>query len=119
MNVGYVGVARPDVGISLKSSGGKTIISGIRAESPGVDAGLSVNDEIIGVNGFRIDSKSLSQYFNSLSNGETLDVLYSRDNLLGITELKAELYEKPKYEYSFGTGKATQKLLEYWLRTND
>lgn len=119
MNVAYVGSKTPDAGLSVSASGGKTVIKQIRADSPAETAGLSVNDEIIGVNGFRVDSKDLTSYLAGLMEGDKVDVLYSRDDILGMTTMTIELYEKPQYSYSFGTGKVTQKLLDYWLRRSE
>lgn len=118
MNVAYIGTNRPDAGVSVSSEGGKTIVKRIRSGSSAETAGLSVNDEIIGVNGFRTDTKDFQDYVNTLEAGEKVNVIYARENIIGITEMTIELYEQPKFEYSFGTGKVTQKLFEYWLRRN-
>ena len=53
--------------MSLTSSQGKTIVKSIRNNSSSEQAGISVNDEIIGCNGIRVNKKSLDIYFNTIS----------------------------------------------------
>ena len=118
MNMTYVGTPRPDAGITVSGSGGSVKVKRIRSGSAAETAGLSVNDEIIGVNGFRIDAKTFNEFVNTLQAGDKASIIYSRDNIIGITDMEITLYEQPKFEYSFGTGKVTQRLLDYWLRTN-
>lgn len=118
MNMTYVGTPRPDAGISVSGSGGSTTVKRIRSGSAAETAGLSVNDEIIGVNGFRTDAKAFNEFVNTLQAGDEVSIIYARENIIGITDMVITNYEQPKFEYSFGTGKVTQKLLDYWLRTN-
>ena len=118
MNMTYVGAPRPDAGITVSGSGGSIKVNRIRSGSAAETAGLSVNDEIIGVNGFRIDAKTFNEFVNTLQAGDKASIIYSRDNIIGITDIEITLYEQPKFEYSFGTGNVTQRLLDYWLRTN-
>lgn len=118
MNMTYIGTPRPDAGISVSGSGGSTKVKRIRSGSAAETAGLSVNDEIIGVNGFRTDAKSFNEFVNTLQAGDKVSIIYARENIIGITDMVITNYEQPKFEYSFGTGKVTQKLLDYWLRTN-
>lgn len=118
MNMTYIGTPRPDAGISVSDSGGSTKVKRIRTGSAAETAGLSVNDEIIGVNGFRIDAKAFNEFVNTLQAGDKVSIIYARENIIGITDMVITNYEQPKFEYSFGTGKVTQKLLDYWLRTN-
>lgn len=119
MNVAYIGTPRPDAGLSVSGSGGSTTVKRIRSGSPAETAGLSVGDEIIGVNGFRTDSKSFNEFVNTLDVGDKVSIIYARENIIGITDMTITAYEQPKFEFSFGTGKTTQKLLEYWLRRNN
>lgn len=118
MNMTYVGTPRPDAGISVSGSGGSTTVKRIRSGSAAETAGLSVNDEIIGVNGFRTDAKAFNEFVNTLQAGDEVSIIYARENIIGITDMVITNYEQPKFEYSFGTGKVTQKFLDYWLRTN-
>ena len=116
LNVNYVGESKPSVGLSLSQSGGKTIVKGIRSNSAAEDAGLSVNDEIIGFNGLRADKSSLDSYFKGVETGEKIDVLFSRDDELFSVEITVTEYERPKFKYEIASEEKTNDLFEFWLR---
>jgi predicted metalloprotease with PDZ domain len=81
--------------LGARMSGNK--ISGITAGSTAHEGALNVNDEIIAINGYRINgtlSKLLSQY----KIGDNIDVMISRDNL--IKTLKIKLIAPTAYSYT-------------------
>ena len=107
-----------DIGASLTSSGSNAIVTYVRRGSSAEDAGLSVNDEIIGCYGMRVDQKGMQDIFLSLDAGTTVNLLIARDEQLYSIELTAKEYEQPhfKYEVQNKTG-VVNKNYEYWLRT--
>tara|TARA_R110002072_G_scaffold166080_2_gene319321 strand:- start:6582 stop:8441 length:1860 start_codon:yes stop_codon:yes gene_type:complete len=118
LDVEYAGKSLPSVGLSISDVGGKAIIKGIRSNSAGEEAGLSVNDELIGANGMRVDKKSLDDYFRSMDTGEKINILFSRDEQLYSTELVVTNYEKPSFKYSISTSKKGN-YHDFWLRKMD
>ena len=116
VGVNYIGEAKPSVGLSLGESGGKTIVRSIRSGSAAETAGLSVNDEIIGVNGIRVEKSTVEAYFKSIGNREVINVLFSRDNQLLSTEIEVTEYEQPKFKFVMVPEPANEKLFNYWLR---
>ena len=116
LKVAYKGEPKPSVGLALKESGGKTIIRGIRSGSSAENAGLSVNDEIVGVNGFRASKKSLEDYFKTVSKGDVIEILFSRDQQLYATEVVVANYEKPKFDYKIDSATKANDKYKYWLR---
>lgn len=118
VNVEYDGMPSVDIGASLTSSGSNAIVTYVRRGSSAEDAGLSVNDEIIGCNGMRVDQKGMQDIFLSLDAGTTVNLLIARDEQLYSIELTAKEYEQPhfKYEVQNKTG-VVNKNYEYWLRT--
>ncbi len=115
--VEYIGEPEPSVGVTLGESGGKTVVKGIRRGSAAEEGGLSVNDEIIGCNGLRVDKRSLEQFFDSVDNGEEMELLISRDQQLYSVTIQVTPYEQPKFSYELTNNSKTQKLSDYWLRT--
>lgn len=115
VSVNYVGSPAPTVGMSLKSSGGKVIVQGIQAGSSAENAGLSVNDEILGCNGFRAEQGALESYFRTVKTGESLEILFAREDQLFSTEIIVSDYEKPVFNYSRTENKGDE-LYNYWLR---
>lgn len=117
LTVEYIGEPMPSVGISMRESNGKVVVSGIRRGSAAEDAGVSVNDEIIGCNGLRVDKRSLEQFFDSVDVGNELELLVARDQELYSIKVGVTPYEKPKFSYELSNDKKTQKLNDFWLRT--
>lgn len=118
LNVEYIGKEKASVGVSVADSGGKTIIRGIRSESSVEDAGLSVNDEIIGINGLRVNTKSLETYLSTVNVGDVINVFFARDDQLFSTEIVVKAVEDPKFKYVINPTEANKKLFMYWLRSN-
>lgn len=117
VEVKYDGQKKPDVGASVKASGSNAIISYVRRGSSAEEAGLSVNDEIIGINGMRVDQKEVNEIFGSLGTGDEINVLISRDQQLYSIDLKVLPYEQPHFDYKVVTSdKKVKKLYDYWLR---
>lgn len=119
VNVTYVGKPQPSVGVALRESGGKTIIYRVRSNSSAEDAGLSVNDEIIGCNGFRADKKSLETLFKSAELGQKINLLISRDQELFSIDVVVKPYEQPKFNYKVNPTSSNEKLLNFWLRVDE
>lgn len=114
--VHYVGVEKPDAGVTTRSSGGNVIVRGIRSGSAAEDAGLSVNDEIIAVNNFRMDKSMFDAFLGSLKIGEEVEILYSRANELRTTTFEMKGYEQPKFRYTIDTeNKKVKALYDFWL----
>ena len=116
LQVEETGVARPSFGASLRQDGGKVIVRGIRSGSAAEQAGLSVNDEIIGCNGYRIDQGALEQFTAGLSSGEKFDLLISRDEVLMNLSVTMTDYYKPQFLFKKTSDAQGEKLRNYWLR---
>lgn len=117
LNVQYVGEAVPNVGLTLSESGGKVIITGIRRGSSAEDGGLSVNDEIIGCNGFRVNKSAMDDLLSMAEVGDQYELLIARDQELYSVTIGVTPYEQPKFSYGLSNDAKTQKLNDYWLRT--
>jgi predicted metalloprotease with PDZ domain len=120
---GSIGIAvedqtstKPSFGASLKQEGGKVLVRSVRSGSAAEDAGLSVNDEIIGCNGYRVNQSSLEATMNSLNNGETVELLISRDEILYSIEVNMTSFTKPQFKLKIDEGSPYSSLTKYWLR---
>lgn len=116
LKVEYIGQEKTNIGLTLSQTGGKTTVQGVRRGSAGEEAGISVNDEIIGLNGLRVDKSALESLFESAEDGDILDVLFAREEQLYSAEIKVTSWEQPKFRYEFVPSDANRKLLTYWLR---
>jgi predicted metalloprotease with PDZ domain len=72
----------PYLGISLKTVDGRLQVVSVTAGSPAYEQGLSLNDEIIGVNGFRMSLDLLAALVGSASPESIFEFLVSRDGRL-------------------------------------
>ena len=117
INVESISSATPSFGASLKQEGGKVIVRSVRAGSAAEEAGLSVNDEIIGCKGFRVDQGAFEGFVSSLDNGQDFNILIAREEILYELDVKMSLYEKPQFSLKFDNSPAKTSLRNYWLRT--
>jgi len=78
------GNEEPDLGIRTSVSDNKLIVQSVLRESGAWKGGINVNDELIGINGVRIDAvgKELNRVIQSAKPGDTVKLLVSRDGLL-------------------------------------
>jgi predicted metalloprotease with PDZ domain len=88
----------------------RTVRSGSAAE----DAGISVGDEILACDGYRIDKSGLENKYNNLQPGVSMDLLLARDGKLFSTKCVMKTYAKP--QFSLQIKDANAPLLTYWLR---
>jgi predicted metalloprotease with PDZ domain len=109
----------PSFGASLKQEGGKVIVRSVRRGSAAEDAGISVNDEIIGCNGYRVDQKSLEATMNALNENDDIELLVSRDEILFSVRVNMTTYTRPQFKLSVDERFPKQELINYWLRVEN
>jgi predicted metalloprotease with PDZ domain len=86
----------------------------VRGGSAAEDAGISVGDEILACDGYRIDKAGLENKYNNLQPGVSMELLLSRDGKLFSTKCVMKTYAKP--QFSLQIKDANAPLLTYWLR---
>lgn len=118
VKVDDVTTTKPSFGASLKQEGGKVIVRNVRSGSAAEDAGISVNDEIIGCNGYRVDQRSLEATMNALNTGQEAELLISRDDVLFSVKVNITNYVRPQFKLTMMRGASNGGLLDYWLRTD-
>ncbi len=116
IDVEYTGKSTPSMGIRFSDRGGKTIISTVRRNSSAENAGLSPGDEIIAVDGVRVDSKALGELFDTMEEGDKIPMLISRDNILFEITVTVQNYEQPRYNLSPMNTSSEKLLRDYILR---
>jgi predicted metalloprotease with PDZ domain len=107
---------KPSFGATVRAENGKVMVKAIRAGSCAEDAGISVGDEIIGCNGYRIDQGMLEGMMNSLNTSETAELLLAREEKLFSVKVKMTNYRKPQYQFQQEIGSKNESLFNYWLR---
>jgi len=116
IDVAYTGSKKPSFGASVRQEGGNVIVKSVRSGSSAEKAGISVNDEIIACNGFRVDQGSLEGTMNALKENEQVELLINRDDILFSTNVKIFTYEKPQFTFTTTKNEEKKALRNYWLR---
>jgi predicted metalloprotease with PDZ domain len=107
---------KPSFGATVREENGKVIVKGIRANSCAEDAGISVGDEIVGCNGFRVNQSMLEGMMNGLNTSETAELLVAREEKLFSLKVKMTNYRKPQFQFQQEVGGKNENLFNYWLR---
>lgn len=100
-------------GVISKQEVGKIIITTLYAGSPAVAAGLSVNDEIVALDGWRMDTP-LERHDTRYQPNDTVTITYARDGKLYATNLCYK--QSPKVNYSIQLIDLNNALYKDWLR---
>ena len=115
MKVAYIGMAETSFGGTLRQSGGKLIVSKIRANSSCENSGISVNDEIISCMGYRMNKGMFESILYGLAVGDKIDVLISRDEIVFPVEITMNSYEQPRFKIQYADDEKNASLRNKWL----
>lgn len=114
LSVQDVSTNNPSFGASFREEGGKVMVKSVRFGSSAEEAGISVGDEIIGCNAYRVDQSMLEGMLNGLNNLEGCDLLIARDELLFSVHVTIRNFKKPQFLLTKSS--SNEKRLHYWLR---
>ncbi|HET9232550.1 MAG TPA: PDZ domain-containing protein, partial [Candidatus Eisenbacteria bacterium] len=81
------------MGIDTAQRDGKLLVAAVREDGPAHTAGLSAEDEILAVGGFRVDPRTLPERLQQFRAGDRVDVLVARRD--AIRTLPLVLCEHP------------------------
>ncbi len=108
--------AQAALDIETKEDNGKYIVTKVFDGGSAYESGLNFNDEIIAVNGVRMDLSLMINFLKDYSEGDELKVLISRSGI--IKEIKVKLLASlPKYKITSMETQSVeqQKNLDKWL----
>ncbi len=108
----------PALGIKTKNADGKLVITTVYAGSAAEQYGLSVNDEIVAFEGYRVDQSDFNKFVGSQLSGDKFDLLISRDNILITYEITMGELQRLKYVYKKNFNATTEKQFNHWLRVD-
>ena len=81
---------RASLGVAYKTASAGLELTSVRDGGPGETAGLSAGDQIIAVDGYRVESANLARRLARYEPGETIPVAYFRRNELRTSALTLE-----------------------------
>jgi predicted metalloprotease with PDZ domain len=109
-------IAAPDkahLGIRMGGASGKTTISTVIRNTSSFDGGLNVNDEIVAINGYRMnDQAAINNQIKTLKVGDQADFLIVRDGQ--IRSITVTMKPDPSQDYAIGG--RYNKLGQRWLK---
>lgn len=113
------GKAPGTLGLRTRPAGDRVIISNVLAGLPAYEAGLNTNDELLALDGRKLDTSNVNERLNELRAGQAVQVaLFRREQMLTFT-LTAAL--RPFDSYTFAMTKDStpeqKALLQGWLHT--
>jgi predicted metalloprotease with PDZ domain len=114
----YPDTNKPLLGATFQEINGKLIIKGVQRNTAAYNDGLNVEDEIIAVDGYRVNQDKLNKYIQNLLPGTKVKFLISRDDLLKEITVELKPNYSPKY-YLVNNQQKTpeqQKYFNCWMR---
>ena len=72
----------PFLGLGMRDRDGKTIVNTVYANSAAQKSGISPDDEIIGIDGYRVNTNGFLDYIKYKHTGDTVNVLLARNGIL-------------------------------------
>lgn len=104
-------------GASCENVSGKLIVQTIKSNSSAENAGLSVNDEIIAVETFRVDKAALESYMTGMQEGDRFYLMISRDEIIQVLTVEMKNAISTSYLLELDNSESTASFKNYWLRT--
>lgn len=102
---------QPWTGLRLRQDNGRLVITGVEQGTPGYDAGLNVEDELIGVERYRVTEGNLERVLKQIGLGETATLLVARRGEL--REIRLPIQAKPTLSFKLRKlKKATDQQIE-------
>lgn len=108
-----VSTTKPDFGAYIGEDG---IVKSIRSGSGAEKFGLSVNDEILAIDGYRVSK--VKDKTDAFELGKKYKVLVSRDEVLMELQVEVENYTQKKYRFDFENEPSKLHLVRQFLRVN-
>ncbi len=105
------------LGVTVKVENGKTIIKSVELNKAASEAGLSVNDEIIAINGYRVNA-DLDEFTSRFKQGESVSILVNRMGKLLTLELVPQVDKTLNYKLTkLNNPDETQKAFyDFWIK---
>lgn len=107
---------KPSFGATVREEGGKVMVKNVRAGSCAEEAGISVGDEIVGCNSYRVDQAMLEGMMNGLATAETADLLIAREEKLFSVKVRMTNFRKPNFQLVKQSDTKADAYFNYWLR---
>ncbi len=107
---------RTGLGATLSLKNGKLMITRLLAGESGYEAGLNVNDEIIAVQGWRVNQAAdLNRLLDALTPGDEIELLINRQDRIYTLNVKLLPGNQHDYQVTLHENPQQNSLWEKWL----
>jgi predicted metalloprotease with PDZ domain len=108
----------PYIGITTRNDAGRTVVTGVRRGTPGYDAGLNVDDEILAIDDVRLRAEQFQTRVNTYRPGDKVTLTVGRRDQLRRIELTfgAEPARQWRLEANPGATPAQTRMRGQWLQ---
>jgi predicted metalloprotease with PDZ domain len=118
---GGAGADRPGrawLGMSTRNDGGRLVVTQVLRNTPGYEAGVNVDDEILAIDEYRVRADRLANRLEQYKSGDRVTLLVARrEQLMRLPlTLGAEPSERWRVEVNPGADEAQKRRLASWLQ---
>ncbi|MBI5482784.1 MAG: PDZ domain-containing protein, partial [Deltaproteobacteria bacterium] len=105
------------LGVTTKSEHGRAVIATVHAEGPAERAGLAPGDEVVALESYKVDEKSLRERLAARVPGETVGLtVFRRDELLDLAvTLGIRPYDRYEIRPRADADEAARAAYQAWL----
>ena len=105
------------IGAGLNDEGGKLIVKSIVRDGSAFENGLSVGDELISINDYRVNKSNVNRIINLQKVGDKANFLLNRSGIILEKELDIRKDDSVRYTYEIldGRTKLQEKVYNAWL----
>lgn len=110
---------RGSLGIRTKLSGDRVIVSNVLDGTPAYTAGINANDEIVALNGEKVDASNLNERLSRLQPNQAVSIVVFRRDKLMTFELTTERQAPDRYTINSNPSEDTREVLilrQAWLQ---
>ena len=104
------------LGLRTRASGDRVLVNNVLAGTPGYDGGVNANDELVAINGQRIEASNVDRLFNLRPGQAVTLTVFRRERMMTFTLTAAQ---KPPDDYKITTIKNPDEkqraLYQAWL----
>lgn len=105
------------LGVKTKQEAGRTLVAYVPSNSPAYSAGIYAGDELVALNGYRVDEARLTARLSEGAPGDAISlILFRRDELIEVTvTLGPAPYDRLRISYETQSTNQQQELQHAWL----
>jgi predicted metalloprotease with PDZ domain len=106
------------LGATTTSSSGKVIVTSVLKATTAYDGGINVNDELLGIDNFRImDANSVNFLVSKYSPGETMNLMIARDGVIMTLPVKVKRTNQVNYVVTVDPNRTPEQEMLYnkWM----